>query len=315
MKKSICFLLSLMMLTLLLPLAQAAPAIDIAIDKEFELAETAEGSVLTLQNKTGAVINVTVDIVDQKTRQLVQSFRLGLFPDDLPTPVPIRIFKPLAKKGNINLYRYTITADNGFKKVLSFAQKYSRVDEYGVVHYSIVHNSELNNNSVSSFGPHFRDVSPEKTKLWYMFTPLDLKIQGRQTYPLIASNMYVIGEVYVDVAGDTVRVSYHNFYDGKGGNTENKREYLNIFNSYEEAVIPNDIPAKSYVDPATKFRFNVPFSIQYDLGGDTDVVMSIRNVVNYWRFPKPENAEFRRFYPNLEENRALRSRMLTMIGR
>ena len=52
---------------------------------------------------------------------------------------------------------------------------------------------------------------------------LNLSVQGRQTYELVGSNMYVIGEVYVDVYGDTLTVTYHNYYDGKGGNTNHAR--------------------------------------------------------------------------------------------
>jgi hypothetical protein len=125
--------------------------------------------------------------------------------------------------------------------------------------------------------------------------------------------MYVIGEVYVDVSGDTVLITYHNYYDGKGGNTEQKQEYLNIFGSYQDVVIPNDVSLKSYIDPFTKFRFGVPFSIQFDLNGDTNVLMSVRNVVSYWKFPKPVNTEFRRFWENSPANAALRNSMLLLM--
>ena len=44
------------------------------------------------------------------------------------------------------------------------------------------------NNTACSFGPAFRDVRPGMTDKWYLFTPINLSIQGRQTFDYVASN-------------------------------------------------------------------------------------------------------------------------------
>lgn len=313
MKKLISILL-LAALALSLTPAMAASSISVTPVKEFDFPDyLGEADAFTLQNQTAAALNVDIDVYDQAEKKNVQTIHLTLNPGDAPLAVKARVYKNLPKKGSINLYRYTITASDGFKTQLFYAQKLTGYDTYNHPLYQQVQNVRFRNNTATSFGPHFRDTTPGLTKLWYMYTPLDLTRQGRSTYELIGSNMYVIGEVYVDVFGDTVTVTYHNFYDGKGGNTETTTEFLGIYHSYQDVEIPNDTPLKSYNNPNTNFRFGVPFSIQYDLKGDTRVLMLVRNVVDYWRFPRPTDTELRRIWENSPENTALRNDMMRIM--
>ena len=309
MKKLFSWLLAAMLLVSMLP-TRAAGKLD--IKQVDELNPVAGDTAIIFTNGTAADVDVSVEVYDQAARMALTTLHFTV-PAGATYEMPSSVYKMLPEKGNINLYRYNITASGGVKKTLYIAQRVTGYDSYNQPTYEQVRNARWQNNTASSFGPHFRDLTPGLTDLWYMFTPLDLTRQGRQTYELVATNMWVIGEVYVDVQGDTVLITYHNYYDGKGGNTETDHEYLNIFGSYQDVVIPNDVPARSYIDPATKFRFGVPFSIQYDLSGDTNVLMSVRNVVNYWRFPKPSNTEFRRFWENTDENASLRQSMLLMM--
>ena len=85
-------------------------------------------------------------------------------------------------------------------------------------------------------------------------------------------------------------------------------EYLNFFNSYNDitAVEPEDIGM------ATRFAFNRPFSIMNDLGGDTNVLMFVRNRMSYYPFPSPKS-ELIRFWENKAEYKALREGMLYMM--
>ncbi|MDO5021869.1 MAG: hypothetical protein Q4E07_00850 [Eubacteriales bacterium] len=318
MKKTLSWLftLSLLMSLAVFP-AQAADKIKVDLVKEFTLAvgtPSEENTVFFLTNQGTSAVNVTVTVYDEALKQNVETVYLTLNPGDAPLGVMAKVYKFLPKKGNINLYRYTIKSDGGYKRVVSFAQMFYDVDpNTNQPVYMQYYNHFYRNNTASSFGPHFRDVVPGSTKLWYMFTVLDLTKQGRQTYELVASNMYVIGEVYVDVYGDTVTVTYHNFYDGKGGNTETTKEFLGIYNSYADVVLPDDNPTKSYNNPPTNFQFGMPFSITYDLGGDTNVLMLVRNVVNYHVYPRPENTQFRRFWENIQERKTLREQMLQFM--
>ena len=158
-------------------------------------------------------------------------------------------------------------------------------------------------NTACSFGPAFRDARPGLTEKWYTFTPVDLTVQGRQTFEYVASNMYVIGEVYVDVAGDTVCVSYRNFYEEKQGNTRTVSEYYTFL--HDLAGVTEAEPEKR-TDPG--YRFGQPVSISRDLNGDTRVLLFVRNVVNYSNYPT-DTVKFDRYWPNLPERVARRNAM------
>ena len=162
-------------------------------------------------------------------------------------------------------------------------------------------------NTACSFGPAFRDVRPELTDKWYLFTPIDLTRQGRQTFEYVAGNMYLIGEVYVDIYGDTVRVTYHNFYEDQGGNTETLTEFCTFF---------PDLDSVTNVEPETmydrNFFFGQNISIAEDLNGDTNVLLFIRNQVTY-RDYVTDSRKLTRFWPNLTERKALRQQMLAMM--
>ena len=163
------------------------------------------------------------------------------------------------------------------------------------------------NNTACSFGPQFRDVRPALTDKWYMFTPINLSLQGRQEFEYVASNLYLIGKVYVDVAGDWVTVTYRNYYADQGGNTETLSEYVTFF---------HDLNSVTNVEPETMsdlgFRFGQPISIQNDLGGDTNVLLFVRNRVTYCDYVT-NSQKLTRFWPNLPERVALRNSMMAMM--
>lgn len=163
------------------------------------------------------------------------------------------------------------------------------------------------NNTACSFGIAFRDIRPALTDKWYTFTPIDLTIQGRQTFEYVASNMYVIGQVYVDVYGDTVRVTYHNYYEQQGGNTQTLTEYFTFF---------PDLNSVTDVNPETMddlgFHFGQAISIAEDLNGDTNVLLFVRNQVTYCNYANSTH-KLTRFWPNLPERKALRQQMKAMM--
>lgn len=319
MKKLLSLFAAAVLMLGIFPIAAGASSVKdtmkIVQMKEFTFTDvTQELDAFTLQNTSPHEVSVTIEVYDQAAKVVLETVHVTLAAGSAVTPVKARVYKHLAKHNDLNTYIYRIKTANGLKKNLYIAQqmKIVKKNNVDVITYIQHVNTYYHNNTVCSFGPHYRDVTPGLTDLWYMFTPIDLTIQGRQTFELVASNMYVIGEVYVDVNGDSVLVTYHNYYDGKGGTTKPVSEHLNFFNAYVNVTLPNDVPVKKLENPPTNFAFGRPFSIMNDLGGDANVLMFVRNVVNYFRFPTPTK-EFRRFWPNTPENTALRDGMLMLM--
>jgi hypothetical protein len=63
-------------------------------------------------------------------------------------------------------------------------------------------------NTACALGVRLRDEKPDISDKWYMLSFVDLKKDGVQEFPLIASNAYVIGTVYVTVDKGSVKVRY-----------------------------------------------------------------------------------------------------------
>ena len=160
-------------------------------------------------------------------------------------------------------------------------------------------------NTVCSFGPQFRDAAPGLTDLWYMFTPVDLSRDGTQTFELVGGNMYVLGQVSLTVAGDSVTVNYSTV-KGKNGHIYMKSEYLNFFRDLKSVttVVPEEL--------GEGFRFGEAISIQKDLGADKNVLMFVRNVATFRNFVTDEIL-LRRFYKNYPSRVTIRDAMLELM--
>ena len=162
---------------------------------------------------------------------------------------------------------------------------------------------DYDNNTVCSFGPQFRDVSPRMTDLWYMFTPLDLSEEGTQTFDLIASNMFVVGEVVVTVKNGRVQVDYH--YNSR--KIEIGREYFNIFPDYksiEESDLEN-------LHLNKRFSYGKAYSIKDKLVGDTDVILFVCNTATF----KKTTSGVGEYYKTHPDRVQQREKMLEMIGK
>ena len=193
---------------------------------------------------------------------------------------------------------------------LYYTYKKSNGQEYVEVEKS----TWYSNNTACSFGPAFKSdeiqrIKPGITDKWYLFTPIDLTIQGRQTFDYIASNTYVIGQVYVDVSGDIVTVTYHNYYAQASGNTETVSEFFTFFPDIfgVTEVEPEDMLDKGYA-------FGQPISINNDLNGDTNVLLFVRNRVTYCDYVNSTH-KLERYWPNLPERITLRNNMLDMMDK
>lgn len=299
-------LLSALMLALLPMGAVAAGEITVEQTKN-ELTYTndfPQAPVLTITNTAGYDVTVTVQVYDELERKYIYNEQFVVPAGAAPLVLNGFAYKPLSRSGQINTYRYRITTPGGFRQNLYFAQTMFIDGNTNQPYYKQVHNGYLPRNTVSSFGPQFRVISPNFTKKWYMFTPINLSIQGRQTFTLVASNMYEVGEVYVDVFGDTVNVSYA--YNYPGEKMEAVKEFVTFYTDYAQAVSNDPDTVK------TDFAFGQPFSIANRLGGDTNVLMFIRNNLSYYHFPMP-TVKLMRNYPNSAGRKAERGAMLNLM--
>ncbi len=314
MKKILSLALVLMLGLSLLPnVAMAAEGMKLEPVREYRFPDiVTPTTAFTIENTGDTDLEVTVDVYDQGARQNVQTMTFTILKGDAPLPVDAYVYRQLTRNGETNTYRYTVKTKNGLTRYIHFAQKLTIVKDANgneTYVYDGIFNPYFPRNTVSSLGHRFRDVTPELTDLWYMFTPIDLSIQGRQTFVLIASNMYEVGEVYVDVNLDTVNVSYIMYDEGKSGfTTERLSEFITFYNSYADVGIvePEDMKEPSI------FAFNQPFSILNHLGGDTNVLMFIRNRISYYRFNTPKT-EYTRFWENKPEYKVIREHMLQMM--
>lgn len=155
-------------------------------------------------------------------------------------------------------------------------------------------------NTVCSFGPHFRNIDPELTDKWYMFSAIDLSQDGVQTYELVAGGRYKIGNVTITVNGDEVTVDYDYFND------------LYIYNQGEFFTFFPDFDSITTVDPAelTAMEYGKTYSIANDLNGDTNVLLYICNMVNF----QTDIDGIERFYENIPWRKELRQSMLELAG-
>ncbi len=123
--------------------------------------------------------------------------------------------------------------------------------------------------SVSTLGIRFRDVKPEVTNKWYMFTPLDLSRDGVQAIDLIAANVCRVGKVIVRVNGGKVSV------EDRVNRSVDKL-------SLEFTLLPDLAGVTSAEISGMKaYAFGQEISIADDLGGDTKVLLFVSGLVNY----------------------------------
>ena len=298
-------LLAAMMLSLIPAQAEQRP-MQISCPKGATITAGQTAAVLeTKINRTSSGA-VSLTLTDSVTKETVYTAtRSGLTSGCTITwPVPYYDVG-LDAKNNVKKMNAVFAMDG---KKYSYTLFYSYDTKGGAPAVTIEGATWYSNNTACSFGPAFRDIKPKLTDKWYLFTPIDLTLQGRQEFDYVASNMYVIGKVYVDVAGDNVTVSYHNFYADDNGNTETLNEFLCFF---------PDLAAVKRVEPEdmgdSGYRFGQTVSIENDLSGDTNVLLYIRNRVTY-RTYVTDTHKLTRYWPNLPERKALREQMIALMN-
>ena len=128
------------------------------------------------------------------------------------------------------------------------------------------------NNTACSLGLRFRDEAPDLTDKWYMYTPVDLTQDGVLTFPLIASNVHIIGTVLVTVEDGMATVAYK--LDTK--KIKVKEEFLTF--------LP-DLASVDTVEPGEMedlgFMLNEPFPVNEKLQNAGSSLMFLRLVIDY----------------------------------
>lgn len=128
----------------------------------------------------------------------------------------------------------------------------SKVIPYTVMRYS---------NTATAFGPTTRELVGGSE--WARVTPIDLSVEGTFTYPLIASNQYVIGTVTVTIANGTATVNY----DVAASQIKVTDEALYLY--ADKAALA--------AGTAQEYAFGAPIQI----GEDTNVILSVLLTVDY----------------------------------
>ena len=126
------------------------------------------------------------------------------------------------------------------------------------------------------FGPRLKDVgnylSPTSSA-WYMFTPFDAAIEGRQTYELVVDDDYIVGTATITVENGTVSLTYDL-------NTDSVRVDLEFFTFLPDMHVLTQYEPED-LKPICGMQPGVPYSIAERFGGDTNLVLYFCSRVTY----------------------------------
>ena len=124
-------------------------------------------------------------------------------------------------------------------------------------------------------GPHFRDSIPEVTDKWFSYAVIDLENEGVTEYPLIASNQYRIGSVFVTVSKSDLMVRYQ-FSIRK---YELREEFLTFFSTIDN-IRTLDIEKLK----ADTLIFNQPTALSELPQENGKTILFMRLLLNYDSF-------------------------------
>lgn len=124
-----------------------------------------------------------------------------------------------------------------------------------------------------SEGPPFLSFRMDLTDELYMFTPMDLSLDGEYLFPLIGNASQVVGQAKVVVQSGVVVVTYE---VAQGVKVNEKEEFFTFFPDI--ATVPSVKPEDLQ---EVKFRFGLPYAVQVWLQGDARVLLYINCPVSY----------------------------------
>ncbi len=171
------------------------------------------------------------------------------------------------------------------------------VEKTEVTHYP--------NNTICVAGLTLKEADPSLPDKWYNVLPVDLTKDGRSVYQLVISNMFYIGEVYVDVWGDEVTVSCA-LVDSTA--VQPLQSYGRWFTSL------GDITSTSIEATEGGFIFGEPLSIAEDLGGADTALLFIRSKATYYQ-PFKDGTTLTRYWRNRTEWKEFREGLQELMPR
>ena len=158
-------------------------------------------------------------------------------------------------------------------------------------------------NTINLAGIPLQEISTDLPDKWYNMIPVDLTVEGRQTYYLTISNVRFIGRCHVDVWDGEVTVRY-SLLDNR--EIELVSEYGCWFTSLEQ------ITSQSIESTENGFAFGKPVSIAEDLGGADMGLLFIRCTANY-RQPFDDGTEMVRYWRDLPEWKEFRQELQELL--
>ena len=161
------------------------------------------------------------------------------------------------------------------------------------------------NNTICVAGLTLQEADSSLPDKWYNVLPIDLTEDGRQVYQLMISNMFLIGEVYVDVWGDEVTVSVSLL---ESGAVRPLSWYGRWFTSY------GDVTSASIEATDGGFSFGEPLSIADDLGGADAALLFIRGKATYYQ-PFRDGTTLTRYWRNKDEWKEFRQGLQEILPR
>lgn len=126
---------------------------------------------------------------------------------------------------------------------------------------------------LTSEGPLFLSFRRNLTDEYYMFTPMDLSVDGEYRFPLVGSTSQVVGEAKIKVISGLTIVTY-SLIDGVKLNERD--EFFTFFPDIRsvETVKPSQLKD-------VKLEFGVPYSVTSWLDSDSSVLLYINCPISY----------------------------------
>ena len=168
---------------------------------------------------------------------------------------------------------------------------------------SAVEGSWYPNNTACVIGVSLRDKYPDLTKKWYHVLPVDMTIQGTQTFKMVAGNMYYIGKVFVTVDGDNVTVNR----TYASGLVFPKEDMFRWFTSIGE--ITHDFLEQ----PTDSLIYGRSYSLTQDFSGKDKLLLFVCNRVTYRQPIYNDGTALVRYWPNIPSVRAHRKKAEEML--
>ena len=164
----------------------------------------------------------------------------------------------------------TLTEEGEKKYTCQNDPTHTRIEKLGVL--------SMNNNTVCAFGPRLRADAkkialPYYSTQWYMYTPFDASVEGKQTFDLVASNMYIVGTVTLTIRDGNLLIDYKLSDPNKFTIT---LEFFTVLGSMNELTQyePENL---LYM----RMNRNQPINLAENFGEDTNLVLYFCSRCNY----------------------------------